>query len=192
MRRGQSSRDRARGAGEETAGVTVSISQLLLAPYLGKLMTKDHVACTYMSTARVKRYPIFVAWEISDRTAQQDSHGPTVLCACATVLCRVMVFTSLWPFPQPWVPRWLPAILLSVVLLTLLHTPKPPSSQSSVLPQTHFWGSGLISFSIKKSKTLQCEFFFCVNSHADISLVWEEVPLLPSKASPCHVWRSMS
>lgn len=104
MCRGQSPRDRARGAGEETAGVTISVLRLLLAPYLGKLMTKDHVACIHMSTARVKRYPIFVAWEISDCTAQQDSHGPTVLCACATVLCRVTVFTSLCPFPQPSFP----------------------------------------------------------------------------------------
>lgn len=62
--------------------VTLLVLRLLLAPYLGKLMTKDHVVRIYMSTGRVKRDPIFVAWEISDCIAQSN-----VL--CELVDCRV-------------------------------------------------------------------------------------------------------
>lgn len=65
-------------------------------------MTKDHIVCIHMSAGRIKRYPIFVDWGVSDCIEQQESHGQTLL--YAHVDCRVMVFGSSWPFWQPTFP----------------------------------------------------------------------------------------
>lgn len=112
--------------------------------------------------------------------AQQSfAHGWTVELRCLT-------------HPGLWGSHWFPVDFLSYfswwLLLTLLHTPKPPSSQSSVLPPDPFFGgSNFISFSAKKSRSSLCEFLLVSTLHLDSFLVWKDVSLLPSKACPLHL-----
>lgn len=118
-----------------------------------------------------------MTWEISDCIAQQDNRGQTGLCAC--VDCRVTVFISLWLFPQPSVPLWLPAILLSVAA----PNSSPHSKTTRFLIISSSPGVTTLSLSLKRKVKLFGVNFFGSTSHSVTSLVWEDVPPPSSRTS---------
>lgn len=82
----------------------------------------------------------------------------------------VLMWTrGLWCLSQPGLSI-ASGFLLASYLTHARFSPKPYSPQSSSLPQTQIMGSDFLSFSMKKSETLQHEFLLVPTSHSDTPL----------------------
>lgn len=82
----------------------------------------------------------------------------------------VLMWTrGLWCLSQPGLST-ASGFLLASYLTHARFSPKPYSPQSSSLPQTQIMGSDFLSFSMKKSETLQHEFLLVPTSHSDTPL----------------------